>query len=245
MEIKDKRVLVVVPSYNEGERIGDIIHRIRNVLSGIKVLVIDDCSTDDTRAKAMEAGATVLTHPVNLGYGGGLETGYSYALQRGFDVVIQMDGDGQHVAEEIPKILLPVLNGEADITIGSRYLDIGVAGYRTPLARRLGQRLFCSIYYLITRRVITDPTSGFQCLNKRTLELYTRVFFPDDFPDADVLLIAYYAKLRILEVAVRMLERTGGVSMHSGLRPIYYVFKMLFSMFITVWNRRKWISYGI
>jgi len=119
----DQKVLVVIPAYNETGRIGEIVKSVKGVLPIAKVLVVNDCSSDDTRREAIEAGATVISHPINLGYGAALETGYLYALGNGFEYIIQMDGDGQHLPEEIPKIISPVLNGEADIVVGSRYLS--------------------------------------------------------------------------------------------------------------------------
>ena len=218
---------------------GAVVSSVCALLPQASVLVIDDCSTDNTRQQAQRAGALTVSHPFNLGYASALETGYLYAVQHMYDIVVQMDGDGQHIAEEINKILQPVLNREADIVVGSRYQNKGVEAYRTPLTRRLGQRFFSAIFWLLTRQCITDPTSGFQCLNRKALDLYIKGDFPDDFPDADMLLLAYYSGLTIREVSVRMVERSEGVSMHAGWKPLYYVLKMLLSMFMVSLNYRK------
>jgi glycosyltransferase involved in cell wall biosynthesis len=239
---KDQKVLVVMPAYNEAGRIGEIVKSVKGVLPIAKVLVVNDCSSDDTRCEAIEAGATVISHPINLGYGAALETGYFYALGNGFEYIIQMDGDGQHIADEIPKIILPVLNGEADIVVGSRYLSSG-NGYKTSFARRAGQKFFGKIFSLITRYKLTDPTSGFQCLNQKAFELFTRGHFPHDFPDADVLLMAHYAGFRVKEVPVTMMERAGGTSMHAGLKPLYYIIKMILSIVMVVLSQRRWKQY--
>ena len=238
----DQKVLVVIPAYNEAGRIGAIVKAAIGVLPMAKILVVNDCSSDDTRREAIEAGATVISHPINLGYGATLETGYLYALRYGYEFIIQMDGDGQHIAGEIPKILLPVLNGEADIVVGSRYLSSG-NGYKTSFARRAGQKFFGRIFSLITRYKLTDPTSGFQCLNQKAFELFTKGHFPHDFPDTDVLLIAHYAGFRVKEVSVIMLERSGGVSMHAGLKPLYYIIKMNLSIVMVVLSQRRWKQY--
>ena len=242
MKSPEQDVLIIIPAFNEEQRIGPVIRSVRTHISNAAVLVIDDGSTDDTAVVARSAGALVVRHGVNLGYGASLESGYKYALRQGYDILVQMDGDGQHVAEEIPKVLDPVLKGVVDISIGSRFL-FEEQTYKTTIARRLGQRFFGSILYLLTGSKITDPTSGFQCLNKRAFDLFARGHFPDDFPDTDVLLLAHFANLRIQEVPVAMQARGGGASMHSGLRPLYYIVKMMLSMFMVILNRREWRRY--
>lgn len=239
---EDGKVLVVIPAYNEHGRIGDIVTSVKSILPQASILVVNDCSADDTGSEALHAGAVVVTHSINLGYGAGLETGYLYALKHGFEVIVQMDGDGQHLPEEVPRILTPVLNGEADIVIGSRYLS-SQNTYKTSFVRRTGQRFFSRILSLITKYDITDPTSGFQCLNRKAIDLFTCGYFPHDFPDTDVLLMAHYAGFRVKEIPVVMMERAGGVSMHSGWKPLYYVIKMLLSITIVILSQRRWKQY--
>ena len=238
----DRKVLVVIPAYNEQGRIGEIVRAVKLVLPSAKTLVVNDCSSDDTGKEAAEAGALVVTHPINLGYGAGLETGYLYALKYGYDIVVQMDGDGQHPPSEVPKILAPVLDGEADIVLGSRYLS-PESTYKTSFARKKGQQIFGMILSLFTGYKMTDPTSGFQCLSKPAFELFSRGQFPHDFPDADVLLMAHYAGFRVREVPVVMLERAGGVSMHDGLKPLYYIVKMVLAMTMVILSQRRWKQY--
>lgn len=236
-------VLVVIPAYNEEPSISPVVCSVKTILPGARILVIDDASTDDTNREAKRAGAVVLHHPVNMGYASSLELGYMYALRHGYGIVLQMDGDGQHLAEEIPKILSPVAAGQADICIGSRYM-LPEQNYKTSWVRRAGQRFFGSIYSLITHERITDPTSGFQCLSRKALQLFAGGHFPDDFPDTDVLLISHYAGLVIREVPVRMTERSDGRSMHSGLKPLYYIVKMLLSIFMVVLNHSRWRAHA-
>lgn len=233
---------MVIPAFNEEERIGKVVHAVRVVLPQAGVLVVNDCSQDGTATEAQTAGARVLSHPINLGYGSALESGYLYAIRHQFDIVVQMDGDGQHLAEEMPKILTPVLKGEADVAFGSRYL--GSSSYRVPFARRLGHRLFALIFSMITGRKLVDPTSGFQCLNRRAIVFLAKGDFPWDFPDVDVFLMIYFAGLTAREVPVQMVHRSGGSSMHSGLKPFYYIIKMLLSIAIVVLNHRKWRQHG-
>ncbi len=239
MQTNEGKVLVVIPSYNEAGRIGAVVRDAKRVLPEATVAVVDDNSSDETAREAAAAGAVVLGHSVNLGYGAGLETGYLYAAAKGYEIVAQMDGDGQHLAEELPKIVAPVAAGEADLVIGSRHLG-GGCGYRTPFLRRLGQRIFGGIVRIFTGRDVTDPTSGFQCLGARTVRFFSSGIFPTDFPDADVQLMAHYAGLKAVEVPVRMVQRLQGTSMHSGLKPVYYGMKMFLAIFLVVLSYRRW-----
>ena len=235
-------ILIVIPAHNEAPRIGEVVRGARGTVPGADVLIVDDASTDGTREAALAAGASVMSHPVNLGYGAGLESGYTYAREHGYEIVLQMDGDGQHLADQLPLILAPVLAGEADVVLGSRYMN-GGCGYQTPFTRRAGQRLFGAIVRIFSGLKVTDPTSGFQCLGPKAVQLYTSGVFPYDYPDADILLLAHYAGLRIREVPVKMAQRSEGTSMHAGLKPVYYVMKMLLSIFIVILGMRKWRSY--
>lgn len=236
------RSLVIIPAYNESTRVGDVVRSIRETLPGVPVLVIDDSSHDDTRRQAQDAGALTISHVVNLGYGAALESGYLYALAHGYDVVVQMDADGQHLVSEVQKIYELVREDKADIVLGSRYLDGGKPSSISWM-QRLGQKLFSWLFFVVTGVNVTDPTSGFQCLNRRAMRLFATGAFPHDYPDTDVLLMAHFAGLRILETPVVMAPRAGGVSIHSGLKPIYYVMKMLVSMLMVTLNRRRWKNY--
>ena len=233
------RILVILPCHNEQGRIGNVLRSVRDVLPGAALLVIDDESSDDTDGEAARAGATVLPHAVNLGYGAALETGYLYARANDFAIVVQMDGDGQHVAGELPKLLQPILDGSADVVMGSRYLT-SARSLKTSWLKRAGQILFSQIVRVLTELRITDPTTGFQALGKRAILLFASGVYPCDYPDADVVTMANMAGLRIWEVPVAMAPREGGSSMHSGLRPLYYMMKMLLSILVVVLNYPTW-----
>jgi len=198
------------------------------------VLIVDDGSSDDTGQRATEAGASVLRLPFNLGYGAALQTGYKYALARGYDLLVQMDGDGQHPASEIAGLLGSLDEGDTDLVVGSRFL--GRADYRIPRLRLIGIRLFSWLTSLLARRKVTDPTSGFQAMNRRVMRFYGQDFYPYDYPDADMLVRVHYGGLSFREVPVVMLGGPPGKSMHSGLRPAYYVYKLLLSLALT------WVS---
>lgn len=228
-----------MPAMNEQGRIGPVIGDINAVLPGADVLVVNDGSTDRTADDALAAGATVLPHAVNMGYGASLETAYLYAVGNGCGLLVQMDSDGQHPAGALPALLAPILDGSADIVLGSRYAGgDGRAG--TPVIRRVGHVFFSGILWMLTGRRFTDPTTGFQALGPKALRFFSSGVFPCDYPDADVLLMAHLAGLRIAEVPVQMLERRGGTSMHSGWKPLYYGAKMLLSLLVVLLNYKVW-----
>jgi glycosyltransferase involved in cell wall biosynthesis len=236
------RGVVIIPAFNEEKRIASVIFEIRKRFPEGDILVIDDGSKDNTRLRAEESGARVLSHPFNLGYGASLQTGYRFALKAGYEEMIQMDGDGQHDPACIEALLSDIRRGEADIVIGSRFLDeAGFKGaqtrYRAPLARRLGMKLFAAISSAIIRQRVTDPTSGYQAMNRKVMAWVSGEKFPFDYPDADVIIMLHRAGFRIREVPVRMFERPEGKSMHSGLKPVYYVFKMFLSIFVTLMRK--------
>lgn len=225
-------VLVVIPAFNEAPRIAEVIGGVRAVLPEAAIVVIDDGSGDGTAGVAEETGALVLRHPFNLGYGVAIQTGYKYALAMGYSCLVQIDGDGQHDPAGIPALLEPLRCGTADFVLGSRFLS-GVS-YRPPLVRRLGMAFFRSIVALVIRQPVTDCTSGFQAFNREVIGFFTRDLFPCDYPDADVLISLHLAGFRISEVPVRMSAGAAGKSMHGGIKPIYYVFKMLLSIAVTL-----------
>jgi glycosyltransferase involved in cell wall biosynthesis len=230
------QVLVVVPAYNEEESLASTIASIRRALPGVRIVVISDCSTDRTAAIAVDAGARVVELPCNLGYGGAVQAGFKYALAEGHAFIIQMDGDGQHDPESAAALLDPVVRGEADVAIGSRFT--GRANYPIPLPRRLGMGLFGAIVTFVTRRRFSDPTSGYQAMNERVLRFFARDNYPSDFPDADTIILLVLAGFRVREVPVVMQARTAGTSMHSNLKAFYYVSKMMLSIFMVLLRRK-------
>lgn len=221
--------VLVIPAYREAGRVGDVVRAARAQGLGIDVVVVDDGSPDGTAAEARRAGATVVAHPCNLGYGSALHTGYCFAKRQGYDRVLQMDADGQHDATML-KHLLAGLETGADVVVGSRYLD--GAPPPTSLSRRVGTRLFAAIATRWIGTRITDPTSGFQGLSRRALDSIVNDGFPEDYPDTDVLVQHHRAGLKLLEVPVRMHARLGGLSMHRGMRMVWYAYKMLLTLLL-------------
>jgi glycosyltransferase involved in cell wall biosynthesis len=220
--------LVVIPAFNEATTIEAVVRRLETLQPGLAVLVVDDGSSDGTAAIARRAGARVVRLPFNMGYGVALQTGYKHALREGYDCVVQLDGDGQHEPADVPLLLGVLERGEADVALGSRF--IGAHAYRPTLARRIGMRLFSFLAFALTGTRFSDVTSGFQALSREVLRYFTAERYPVDYPDADVLIMLKRAGFRVKEVPVRMYEKPRARSMHSGLRPIYYVFKMLLSI---------------
>lgn len=230
-----EKILVVIPAYNEERAIGDVVAKAKESVPMADVLVIDDHCSDNTSQVAREAGARVITLPLHLGYGVALQTGFKYALERCYDYVVQMDGDGQHEPRCINDLLAEVWSGAADVALGSRFLRD--RSHKTQFIRRLGIMLFGFLTSLAIQQRITDPTSGFQALSRRVVEFHTSDGYPIDFPDADVLISLSLNGFRIKEVPVIMYQKAGK-SMHSGLKPFYYVFKMLLSIFLTFFRKR-------
>ncbi|MBN1400121.1 MAG: glycosyltransferase family 2 protein [Anaerolineae bacterium] len=223
-----RRVVIIMPAHNEAENLPQVFAELRSHVPGVDVVVIDDYSSDDTASVARAWGAHVVSLPCNLGYGGAIQTGFKYAVERGYDYAVMLDADGQHDPLYIPALLQPVLRAEADVAIGSRFL--GSMTYNAGWLKRTGMAVFAAIATRFTRRRVTDPTSGYQAMNRRVLCFFARENYPSDYPDADTLLTLYYSGFRVQEVPVRIRERLAGVSMHSSWKVIYYIFKMLLSI---------------
>ena len=227
----DKKVLVIIPAFNEENVIGEVIHSIRNNFPRVDILIINDGSSDRTSVSARHAGAIVIDLPFNLGYGSALQTGYKYALRHGYEYLIQMDGDGQHDPKSIRDLYEEIAKNENDIIIGSRFIK---KTYKPPFIRIAGMKFFAKIAEYAIRQKFTDPTSGFRAFNKNAIKLYCTDIFPSDFPDVDVIIMSKKAGLKIKEIPVMMHSPKTKKSMHSGFKPIYYVFKMLLSTIVTI-----------
>ncbi len=241
----EKPLLVIIPAYNEEKNIGPFLEKLNRAVSAEEadVLVIDDASTDGTAAIAEDMGCIVVSNVFNLGYGGGLQTGYKYALKHGYDFVIQIDADGQHDACNIERLYRKLLESDSegepwDIVLGSRFLA-GSETYPVSPLRRFGGCIFRFLIRLGTGRRITDPTTGLQGLSRRAFSFYAGYnHFDDKYPDANMLMQMLLMGFSVEEVPAVMHPRTEGVSMHSGLKPVLYMFRMTFSI-IGVWIRLR------
>jgi glycosyltransferase involved in cell wall biosynthesis len=226
------RVLVIIPAFNEQGNVGPVVKSVRERLPGARALVVDDGSSDATADEAAGAGAAVLRLPVNLGYGAALQAGYKYAVRQGFDVVAQIDADGQHRPEYLGKLLDLLATGSCDVVIGSRFLDRD-GHYSASRARKVGMAVFGRIASLITRQHVSDPTSGFQVMDIDVARFFCSDIYPADYPDADILILLHRSGFRVAEVGVEM-RPPAGKSMHSGHRSFYYVYKMSLSIVMTL-----------
>lgn len=225
-------VLVVIPAYNEGGRVGAVIADVKGALPDADVLVVDDGSTDATAAEAAQAGASVLSLPFNSGYGVALQTGYKFGVRAGYAKIGQIDGDGQHRAAYLAAMLDALEREHADLIVGSRFLAQD-GDYKAPLARAVGIRLFARLASAATHERISDPTSGFQMMRSRVARLFCSEVYPTDYPDADVLILLHRTGYRVREVPVQMLP-SPGASMHTLHSSPYYMYKMLLSIFVTL-----------
>ena len=227
--------IAIVPAYNEELNIGRVVDELHAFDSELHVVVISDGSVDRTTTVAAEHGAHVVALPFNLGIGGAVQTGFKYAHENGYDLVVRCDGDGQHIPAELPKVLAPVLDGEADIAVGSRFA--GGDGYRSSATRRIGIRLLALIVSAIARQRVTDTTSGFQALNRKALDLFA-ADYPHDYPEVEGMVMTIKHRLRLREVPVAMREREHGQSSITALRSIYYMAKVLTALFVGLFRRQ-------
>lgn len=230
--------LLIIPAYNEEKAISNVIGSIRELYPSIDIAVINDGSSDKTAYLAEAAGAVVLSHPFNMGYGVSVQTGYKYAVRNNYSYLVQIDGDGQHDPEGIGRLLPVVKGGSADIALGSRFLGSG--DYKTSMYRLIGIKVFRLVLFMLSGQRIKDVTTGFQAMNRRVLDLFISDAFPCDFPDADVILLLALLGFKISEVPVKMYPREHGVSMHKNpFKILYYIFKMLLSMILTGLRKYK------
>jgi glycosyltransferase involved in cell wall biosynthesis len=226
-------VLAVVPAYNEAEAIGDVVRELR-ARGDVDVLVVDDGSEDGTAEVARAAGARVVVLPFNLGIGGAVQTGFLFARERAYDAAVQVDGDGQHPAREIDRLLAPLVRGEADVVIGSRFgAD---AGFRSPPLRRVGMRVFSAIVSAVTGRSLHDTTSGFRATGRRAIEFLAE-HYPADYPEVEALVLLCRADFRVVETPCSFRGREIGRSSITAGRSVYYAIKVLLAIFVGMFRR--------
>ncbi len=228
------RRLAIVPAHDEAPSIGGVVNEIRAADPDLHVVVIDDGSADGTAAVAAGAGAHVVRLPFNLGIGGAMQTGYQYARDHGFDLAVQIDGDGQHDPREVPKLIAPIIEGVTDMTVGTRFA--GETGYRPPFARRIGIVLFAWLVSLLVRQRVTDTTSGFRAVNRKGILIFASDY-PHDYPEVETTVLVFRHRLRMLEVPVAMRTRSSGRSSITMFRSIYYVIKVSLALFIGLFRR--------
>jgi glycosyltransferase involved in cell wall biosynthesis len=233
--VPEPRRIAIVPARNEAAAIGGVLDELRAFDPALDVVVVDDGSSDGTAAIARARGAAVVRLPFNLGIGGAVQTGFKYALEHSYDEAVRLDGDGQHIPAELPKLIEPLEAGEADIVVGSRFAA-GNGEYRPPLARRAGISFFARVVSLLVRQRVTDTTSGFQAVSRRGIALFA-ADYPHDYPEVEATVMVHKHRLRLAEVHVAMREREHGRSSINALRSIYYVLKVSLALFVGIFRR--------
>ena len=230
------KILVLVPCYNEEENIVATIERLKATCPGVDFLVINDCSTDSSPALLKSHGYPYLDLPINLGIGGGVQCGYQYARDNGYDVAVQMDGDGQHDPHYLFHVVDPVLQGQYDMCIGSRFIQ--KEGFQTSFMRRVGIRFLSGLIRLLCGKQVLDVTSGFRAANSRMIEYFSR-HYASDYPEPEAILSASLSGFHVGEVPVVMQERQGGMSSISTFKSAYYMIKVSLALIIDRFSIRK------
>jgi glycosyltransferase involved in cell wall biosynthesis len=231
MDGAGRRLLVLIPAFNEEGAIGNVVREVLTVIPGVAVLVADDCSGDATVDLARQAGARVLTLPHHLGLGGCVQAGYRLAFELGYDYVIRVDGDGQHDPRDIPKILEVLERGDCEMAIGSRFVN--GSGPHFGLLRAAGIAFFRAVLRPILGKPVRDPTSGFVGVNRTALALFSRSF-PLEYPEIEALVVLQRRRFRFAEVPCRMRPRQAGRSSITALRSLYYIVHVLLGVFVNV-----------
>lgn len=228
------KTLIIIPAYNEESNVGNVIDDIRKQGLALDIVVINDGSADNTAIAAAGKGVEVISHPFNIGYGASLQTGYKYATAEMYDYVVQIDADGQHDARYIAPLLAAVKGGACDIALGSRFLSGET--FKSSLPRTIGIFLFRKVASAVLKKRVTDPTSGFQALDRSAVEFCASEEFPADFSDANVLIWLAMAGFRIEEVPVKMHQRAEGDSKYirGSFHVLYYIFKVFLSIAVTL-----------
>lgn len=228
------RTLLIIPVFNEEETLRDIILGIQTLMPHSDILVVNDGSTDSSSLIARKEKVQVLEHPYNMGIGATMQTGFLFASRNGYDIAVQIDGDGQHDPTYLEALISPLLKGEAHLVIGSRYLE--GKGFKSSIPRRVGILFFSILYYILTGEKVSDPTSGFRAFDKKAIDFFSKEY-PSDYPEVESLILLHRKGFIFKEVPVVMKERQGGISSINLLRSIYYMIKVTLSMVIGILKR--------
>jgi glycosyltransferase involved in cell wall biosynthesis len=229
-----KDTLIIIPAFNEEKNIANVINNIFSNYKEADILVVNDGSTDTTAEILETKGVSVINHIFNMGIGVSFETGCKFALNNGYDYIVRMDGDGQHDASFIKDIIKPIRNNEVDISIGSRFLE--ESEFTTSSFRLIGIKILSLILTIVTQRKITDPTSGFCAMNKKAFEFFSSNCV-EDYPEPEILV--FHRDFRIKEVPISVKKRWDGISSITPLKSIYYMIKVLFSLFVSLFRKEK------
>jgi len=215
--------LIIIPAYNESECIEATVRDIMENASDFDYVIINDCSTDDTRAICERNNFNIVNLPINLGIGGAVQTGYMYAMEYGYDVAVQVDGDGQHDPQFLRQMAEYLETHEVDMVIGSRFIE--KEGFQSSMIRRLGIVYFTKLIKLCTGKTVTDPTSGLRMAGRNVIRLFADCY-PKDYPEPESTVAALNHGYVVAEIPVVMRERQGGVSSITMKRSVYYMVKV-------------------
>ncbi|MDI3328378.1 MAG: glycosyltransferase family 2 protein [Alicyclobacillaceae bacterium] len=228
--------LVIIPAYNEERTVGEVIRSVREHVPDADIIVVNDGSCDRTAEVAAEAGAAVLNLPFNVGIGGGMQTGYLYAREKGYQYAVQIDADGQHDPADLPRLLKHAKNGEGDMILGSRY--VRRTDYRSTRMRRLGMIFFSRLVTWIIGQSVKDTTSGYRVVNRRLIELFSREY-PADYPEVEAIVLLKRHGYTLLEVPTAMRERQAGSSSITPFKSVYYMVKVALALVMNVLRHPK------
>lgn len=239
-----KEALVIMPCYNEEHNIRRVVNSLLELNYDVDILVVNDGSKDGTLNQLQGLNIAVVSHPFNLGYGAALQTGFKYAMEHNYKYIIQLDADGQHDVKYVQAILDKLRTADVDLLIGSRFLN-GETQMRFGFTKKVAVGFFKFFINYLGKKKLTDPTSGYKGMSRRLFSYYSGMGrFPYDFPDADVLIHTLRSGFKLDEIPVGMRDRTEGISMHSGLKPIYYMIKVTLSIMIVL-LREKYSTRGV
>ena len=221
--------IIIIPAYNEEENIERTVNAIQKSAQGFDYVIINDCSTDNTRKICDEKEFNIVNLPINLGIGGAVQTGYKYAYENGYDVAVQVDGDGQHNPEFLNTMADYLIEHQVDMVIGSRFIE--KKGFQSSITRRMGIQFFSKLIKVLTGKKITDPTSGLRMIGRNVMEIFSEDY-PRDYPEPESIVAVLRKNMKIEEIPVVMLERQGGVSSISPKKSIYYMIKVTLAILI-------------
>lgn len=235
------KILIIIPAYNEEQSIISVIEKLkedrRNLAHRVDYVVINDCSKDETLEMLQDMDVDYISLPINLGIGGSVQTGYKYALQNGYDIAVQIDGDGQHDTTYLENVIRPIVEDRADIVIGSRFID--KKGFQSSCVRRLGINFLSILIKICCNTKVLDPTSGFRAVNQKYIALYAAEY-PVDYPEPEAIVLASLDGARIKEVPVVMRRREKGTSSISAWKSLYYMIKVSLAIVICrLSNKRR------
>ena len=221
--------IIIIPAYNEEENIERTVNAIQKSAQGFDYVIINDCSTDNTRKICEEKEFNIVNLPINLGIGGAVQTGYKYAYENGYDVAVQVDGDGQHDPEFLNTMADYLIEHQVNMVIGSRFIE--KKGFQSSITRRMGIQFFSKLIKVLTGKKITDPTSGLRMIGRNVMEIFSEDY-PRDYPEPESIVAVLRKNMKIEEIPVVMLERQGGVSSISPKKSIYYMIKVTLAILI-------------